>query len=76
MEDNGQYKLSGKTGWSVRNGFDNGWFVGYLEVGDNIYFFATNVEPGDQFDMDMFSKIRKTVTFDALKQLNIMPSKS
>ncbi|MGE5673943.1 MAG: penicillin-binding transpeptidase domain-containing protein, partial [Mycobacterium leprae] len=33
--------LSGKTGTA---GDHLSWFVGYLETGDNVYFFATKVE--------------------------------
>lgn len=33
------YTLRGKTGWVD----DVGWFVGYLEQNDNVYFFATNI---------------------------------
>ena len=39
------YNLSGKTGWSVRNGNNLGWFVGYIEKGDELFFIATNVDP-------------------------------
>ena len=46
------YKLYGKTGWA---GYPNdvqpppgwkeiGWFVGYVETADTVYYFATNVE--------------------------------
>ena len=29
VEEKDEYELSGKTGWSVDNGINNGWFVGY-----------------------------------------------
>lgn len=72
LEENEQYKMSGKTGWSIQNGINNGWFVGYVESGSKIYYFATNVEPGEGFRMDMFPGIRKDVTFAALKTLDII----
>ena len=64
VEDN--YVLSGKTGWSTTNGIDNGWYVGYLESNKNVYFFASNIEPGNNYPMDMFSKARVEVTELAL----------
>lgn len=67
-----EYHLSGKTGWSIRNGKNNGWFVGYLESQNKPYFFATNVEPKEQFDMNMFPLIRKDVTYKALEQIKII----
>jgi beta-lactamase class D len=72
IEDNDNYKLSGKTGWSIRNGNNNGWFVGFLETPDKTYFFATNVEPKPQFDIAMFPAIRKDLTFKALEQMKII----
>lgn len=41
------YTIRAKTGWF---GFGNdsipniGWYVGYLEKGENVYFFATNID--------------------------------
>lgn len=72
IEDTDDYKLSGKTGWSIRNGNNNGWFVGYVETQSKIYFFATNVEPKQHFDMNMFPMIRKDVTFKAFVQMKII----
>ena len=69
IEENGDYKLSGKTGWSSRNGNNNGWFIGYLEKGPDIYFFATNIDPGSEFNMEMFPMIRKEITMKAMEQL-------
>ncbi len=46
LEKTDDYTLSGKTGLSSQqdNGKSLGWFVGYLERKDNVYFFATNLE--------------------------------
>jgi len=71
IEKDKEYTLSGKTGWSIRNGNNNGWFVGYIESQNKTYFFATNVEPKEQFNMDMFSMIRKDVTYKALEQIKV-----
>ncbi len=72
IEDSDNYRLSGKTGWSNSNGIDNGWFVGYIELGAMTYFFATNVEPKQQFNMDKFPMIRKEITFKVLRKLDII----
>lgn len=66
------YTLSGKTGWSIRNGNNNGWFVGYVETKFNTFFFATNIEPNESFKMNKFPSIRKEVTYKALEHLGIM----
>ena len=72
IEENEDYKLSGKTGWSVRNGNNNGWFVGYIETQKQLYYFATNIDPKEQFDMQMFPMIRKEITMKALIELKII----
>ncbi len=72
IENNKDYKLSGKTGWAVREGHNNGWFVGYLEKGSEVYFFATNIDPKEKFNMKLFPKIRSEITLEALKKLKIL----
>ena len=32
-----------KTGWSTFQGQEVGWYVGYIEKNNNVYFFATNL---------------------------------
>jgi len=71
IEENDEYKLSGKTGWSISKGNNNGWFVGYIESSNKTYLFATNVEPKAQLDMDMFPMIRKNVTYKVFEQMGI-----
>jgi beta-lactamase class D len=65
------YTLRAKTGLAVSNGSYNGWYVGYLEKNENIYFFATNINPKDKYHKS-FTKQRKNLTIKALQQLNIL----
>ena len=45
LEKTPTYKLSAKTGGgSISEGVYIGWFVGYVETKENVYFFATNIE--------------------------------
>lgn len=67
IEETDGWKLSGKTGWSIRNGNNNGWFVGYLEKGGEVYFIATNIDPRTEFNMDLFPVIRKEISMKAFK---------
>lgn len=69
---NDDYQLSGKTGWSISNGNNNGWFVGYIEARKTVFYFATNIEPNEQFEMNTFPIIRKEITYNALKQMKII----
>ncbi|MDX2443771.1 MAG: class D beta-lactamase [Bacteroidales bacterium] len=67
-----EYTLSGKTGWSYYKETDNGWFVGYIEKEDNVFYFATNIEPGDGFNMDLFPLIRQKITMEVMGRLEII----
>ena len=45
QEQTPKYKLSAKTGGGPRaEGVVIGWYVGYVETGDNVYFFAMNID--------------------------------
>ena len=66
------YIIRGKTGWSIKGNINNGWFVGYIVKPDKTYFFATNVEPDRSFDMKLFPKVRKQVSYEALKYLKVL----
>jgi beta-lactamase class D len=72
MEQTNDYILSSKTGLSVTNGQDNGWYVGYLEVKNKVYFFATNLEPKNGITRDQFIPIRLNATKAAFRNLKIL----
>jgi beta-lactamase class D len=68
------FRLSGKTGWAIRNGNNYGWFVGYLETAGNVYYVATLVEPVNQEKLPAdFAAARKQITMDAFKLLGLIP---
>lgn len=67
LEQKPSYTLRGKTGWSIVDDHNNGWFVGYVESKDKVYYFATNVEPKEGFDMQNFNRIRKSLARGALE---------
>lgn len=43
-EQTPDYRLRAKTGLAAAVTPNIGWYVGYLEQNDNVYFFATNLE--------------------------------
>jgi beta-lactamase class D len=49
-EQTDNYILRGKTGWGSNSGTDIGWYVGYLSVNGNVYFFANNINIADEKD--------------------------
>lgn len=72
IEETDQYKLRGKSGLSNENKKYNGWFVGYIELKNNTYFFATNLEPKKDFAFDSFIKKRLDLTLHALRAMNVL----
>ena len=72
LKNNGDYALSGKTGWSFYKEIDNGWFVGYVTKNNEVYYFATNIEPMESLNMELFPGLRKEITMEALRRLEII----
>lgn len=72
LDETETYTLRGKTGWAIRNGHNNGWFVGFIQTEGDVYYFATNVDPNEDFNMDLFPRIRSQVTMAALDSLGVI----
>ena len=70
VEQTPDYTIRGKTGFT---GFDDGikpqigWYVGYLEKGKNVYFFATNIDIRTQTDL----AARKELTRRCFRDLGV-----
>jgi beta-lactamase class D len=61
------YVLREKTGWVTSLTPNIGWFVGYLEQNNNVYFFATNIDIRNDNDIpaqiEMTRRTRRRITF-------------
>ena len=68
LEETDNYILRGKTGWADKPDPDIGWFVGYLEQNNNVYFFATNIDILKNED----SKKRVELTKAVLRSINLL----
>lgn len=66
------FTLSGKTGSVIRAEVYQGWFVGYLETGNNVYFFATNMESTNPDGLANGAMARQ-ISLDILKELKLLP---
>ncbi|MGB3074109.1 MAG: class D beta-lactamase [Chitinophagales bacterium] len=78
QDDTLGYRLSGKTGWGMMKGEETGgkelnigWFVGYVEKGDEVYFFATNISSPEPAP-ENFGRVSKQITLKILEELNIV----
>lgn len=63
-----EYTVSGKTGWSDAYAPQVGWWIGYVEKGNNVYFFATEIDINKNED----AAKRKSITNEVLKYLKII----
>ena len=43
--------MRGKTGWVTSTNPNIGWFVGYLEQNNQVYYFATNIDMADMLNL-------------------------
>jgi beta-lactamase class D len=62
------YTVRAKTGWAQRVSPQIGWFVGYVETKDNVWFFATNLDITKPED----ARYRQEITMAALKAKGIL----
>ena len=71
-EETSKYTLRGKTGWG-RDGAENViWYVGYIETGENVYFFATRIINNSEERNSYLLELRKKITMDAFNELGII----
>lgn len=67
-EKNENFMLSAKSGWSTRFEFESGWYVGFVETKDDVWFFATNLVTQGKKDLPL----RKEITIESLKTKGII----
>ncbi len=71
-EQTGDYVIRAKTGWTRADGRDTGWWVGYIEQPDNVYFFATRLIKDRSVSNENFGRCRKDITKTILKSLGVL----
>lgn len=67
-------KIYGKTGWGGQDGKEIGWFVGFIEKGNKVYFFSNCVQSTSALMEDLnhaiqFDKSRKEITYKIIFEL-------
>ncbi|GAB3505512.1 class D beta-lactamase [Emticicia fontis] len=72
QEETPDYILRAKTGWADTPPKDIGWYVGYIQTKNNIYFFATRVYKPVEKEMPTFAADRIEITKSILKKLGIL----
>ncbi|MCP5117266.1 MAG: hypothetical protein GY953_41100, partial [bacterium] len=68
------YRLSGKTGTvNVTPSRELAWFVGYVERGKNLHFFALNVEGEEVWERWGSPERRLALVRTILRSLSVLP---
>lgn len=70
-EKTAEYVLRAKTGWADEPEENVGWYVGYLEKGDDVYYFATVLTAPKPVNAD-FNAQRLKITNAVLQDLGIL----
>lgn len=71
-EQNQEYTIHSKTGWTRENNINTGWWVGYIENKNGTYFFATRLLQDRKQNNANFGNCRKEITKSVFRDLNII----
>lgn len=71
-EQNADYTIHSKTGWTRENDINTGWWVGYIENKNATYFFATRLLQDRNLNAPNFGNCRKEITKSVFRDLNII----
>jgi beta-lactamase class D len=70
LETTDTYQLSGKTGSGQADNVYIGWFVGFVEEENSVFFFATNIKGADSAAKGLKAK---EITLNILQELELLP---
>lgn len=71
-EQNKEYTIHSKTGWTRANEMNTGWWTGYIENKNGVYFFATRLLQERKANRSDFGSCRKEITKSVFKDLEII----
>ncbi|MDP2722225.1 MAG: penicillin-binding transpeptidase domain-containing protein [Bacteroidales bacterium] len=71
-EQNEDYIIRAKTGWTRENNTNTGWWVGSLENKKGTYFFATRLLQDRKLKRNDFGSCRKDITKKVFKGLKVI----
>jgi beta-lactamase class D len=63
------YRLYAKTGWATRSTPGIGWYVGYVELDENTWLFALNIDTRGATDLPL----RQQIVLQALRAKGLLP---
>jgi beta-lactamase class D len=70
VKDTLDYLVRAKTGWSDEEKRIVGWFIGYIEKNNNVYYFSNCIQSKDLDNTD-FAKARTEIAYRILDDLKV-----
>lgn len=70
-KDTLDYIVRAKTGWGEQNNKDIGWYVGYLETKNKVYYFVNCIQSSELNNKD-FAKARIDIVYLILKDIKLI----
>ncbi len=71
VKDTLDYVVRAKTGWGFQDNLNIGWYVGYVDTKDNVYFFANCIQTTDSENKD-FARARIDIVYQILDELDLI----
>lgn len=65
------YIIRAKSGWGFQDNKDTGWYTGYLETNDNVYYFANFIQTGNPENKE-FANARTDIVYSVLSELKLI----
>lgn len=71
-EKTDNYAIHAKTGWTREGGVNTGWWVGYIETGEGVWFFTTLLLQDRKYNSPTFGPCRKEITKSVFRESGII----
>ena len=68
------YIIREKSGWGVQDNKDIGWYTGYLETNDNVFYFANCIQTGNP-DNKEFANARIDIVYSIVEEQKLLDKK-
>jgi beta-lactamase class D len=65
------YVVRAKTGWGEQDDKEIGWYVGYVEKADDVYYFANCIQTANSENKD-FARARIEIVYQILDELKLI----
>lgn len=65
------YTVRAKSGWGSQDNKEIGWYVGYFEKNDKVYYFSNCIQTADLNNKD-FAKARIDIVYQIFDELKIL----